>query len=110
MEFKDLSQFIKKEDKRLKKKYERGVLQRERILFRTVKLGEEYGELCESILAVNKIQRKEKPDKVNTDLAGELADVIITTLLLAKSMDIDVGEALRIKIGELDKRYKRRNK
>ena len=109
MEFKDLLEFIKKEDRRLKKKYGKGVSQRERILFRTVKLGEEYGELCESILAINKIQRQEKPDKEDTDLSGEFADVIITTLLLAKSMDIDVKDALKKKIRELDRRYKRRN-
>jgi len=105
MEFKDLLKFIKKEDRRLKKKYGKGVLQRERILFRTVKLGEEYGELCESILAVNKIQRQEKPDKANTDLAGEIADVVITTLLLAESLGINIEEALKRKMEELDKRY-----
>jgi len=105
MEFKDLLEFINKKDRRLKGKYEKGVSQRERILFRTVKLGEEYGELCESVLAINKIQRREKPDKINTDLAGEIADVIITALLLAESLGIDIQQALKRKMKTIDKRY-----
>jgi NTP pyrophosphatase (non-canonical NTP hydrolase) len=105
MEFKDLLKFIKKEDKRIKKKFGKGVTQRERILFRMIKIGEEYGELCESILAFNKLQRQEKPDKANTDLAGELADVIITTLLLAESLGIDIQEALKRKMEAIDRRY-----
>lgn len=105
MEFKDLLKFIKKEDKRIRKKFGKGVTQRERILFRMVKIGEEYGELCESILAFNKLQRQEKPDKENTDLSGELADVIITTLLLAESLGIDIQEVLKRKMEAIDKRY-----
>lgn len=105
MEFKDLLKFIKKENRRLKKKYRKGVSQRERILFRIVKLGEEYGELCESILAVNKIQRREKPDKKDTDLSGELADIIIATLLIAESLNIDIQQALKRKMEVIDKRY-----
>jgi len=44
-----------------------------------------------------------KKDKEN--LEKEFADVIITTLLLAKSIDIDVAKAIENKIIEINKRY-----
>lgn len=43
-------------------------------------------------------------DKNN--LPNEFADVIITILLLAKSMDVDIPQALAEKIKKINKRYK----
>jgi len=108
MEMKELLEFIDLEDERLIKKFGKNTAtQQERILSRTVKLTEELGELCNEVLAFNGDQRQEKLDKHDkNNLPFEFADVVITTLLLAKSMGIDIKEALTGKIEKINKRYK----
>ncbi len=107
MEFKDLLKFIETEDVRLKKYYGNYPDHEKRILARTVKLNEEVSELCDEILAHCSFQRKKKLDgHTKNNLPKEFADVIITALLLAKSMDVDIKKALEHKIKEIDKRYK----
>ena len=65
----------------------------ERMLTRAVKLSEEVGELCEAVLHENGEQRREKTD---IDFGGEVADVIICTLMLARTKHVDVwGEVER---------------
>lgn len=76
---------------------------RERLLSRTVKLNEEVGELCEAVLA--EAGQQPRKDQV-FDLEGEIADVIITTLLVAKQKNIDVNRALIAKIDILRERFK----
>lgn len=52
------------------------------------------------------MQRKQKLDNHNKDnLSEEFADVIITTLLLAKAMNVDIEKALERKIEKVNKRY-----
>ena len=108
MNFKELLRFIKLESKRLVKKYGQGLSSREIVLSRTVKLNEEVGELCAEILALDNDQRKEKLSKMKEEdnLPNELADVVITTLLLAEALDVDIKTALRNKIEKINKRYK----
>ncbi len=102
----NLKEFIDSEDKRLKNKYPDGGKEKH-ILARTVKLAEEFGELCEEVLAFNSLQRQEKLDRRdNENLNDEFADVVITTLLLAKIMDIDMDKALEDKMGKIIKRHK----
>ncbi|MBI2667465.1 hypothetical protein HYX17_01710 [Candidatus Woesearchaeota archaeon] len=106
MEIKDLLQFIELENQRLINHYGSSSTEKERILARTVKLTEELGELCNEILIYNKDQRKEKlenHDKEN--LQEEFADIIITTLLLAKAMNVDIGGVLEKKMDKINKRY-----
>lgn len=107
MRLKDLLTFIEVEDERLKKYY--GVYDRERIILaRTVKLAEELGELCKEVLALLSLQRKRKFDNHNkANLPEEFADVIITTFLLAKAMDVDTEKALEKKIEKVNKRYEK---
>ena len=108
MELKDLLKFIKIESERLIKYYGGYPDQEKRILARTVKLTEELGELCEKILAYNALQRKEKSKKFSKEkLQEEFADVIITTLLLAEVMNVDLAKALEKKIKKINKRYKK---
>ncbi|TES95590.1 hypothetical protein E3J85_01880 [Patescibacteria group bacterium] len=105
MELEDLLQFIDKEDKRLKEYYEDSDNQKT-TLVRSTKLAEEVGELCGEVLAHNSLQRKEKSKRHNSEeLSEEFADVIIVTLLLAKTMNINIRESLRKKIEKVDKRY-----
>ena len=76
--------------------------QRERVFARMIKLGEEYGELCDQVLARMGDQRKDKlVGWQSSDLEDEFADVVITTFLLAKSMDVDIMQALDHKIEKI---------
>lgn len=105
MDIKKLLQFIATEDKRLNDHY--GIFDKEkRILARTVKLGEEFGELCDEVLSFNLMQRKDKLKHYNNkNLSEEIADILITTLLLAKAIDVDIEDALKRKIAKINKRY-----
>ena len=108
MELKDLKKFIKKEDKRLRASYGNYKDEEKRILARTVKLAEELGELCDEVLAYNSFQRKDKLAKHDVNnLPEEFADVLITTLLLAEAMKVDIDKALKTKIEKINKRYKK---
>ena len=99
--------FIEELDHKIKNYYGNYPDQEKRILARTVKLNEEIGELCDCILSYTSFQRKEKLNKKNLeDLEEEFADVIITTMLLAKSMNINIEESLLKKIKKVDKRHK----
>lgn len=104
MELRGLLRFIEIEDEKLKKRYRSYSNHEEVILARTVKLGEEFGELCEEVLAYNSLQRKQKLDNHDKEnLPEEFADVIITTLL-AKSMNVSIETALEKKMQKLDQR------
>lgn len=70
----------------------------ERMLTRAVKLNEEVGELCEAVLHENNEQR---PEKTDIDFGSEVADVIICTLMLAKTKDIDVWGEVAKKIEKI---------
>jgi len=107
MELKELLQFIEAQDERLKKYFGDHADQEKRILTRTVKLSEELGELCDEVLTFNSMQRKQKLDSHDKEnLPKEFADVIITALLLARAMDVDMEKALEGRIEELEKRYR----
>jgi len=108
MELKELLKFIEIEDERLKKYYGSYTDQEKRILARAVKLTEELGELSEEVLFYNSFQRKQKSENHNEEnLPEEFADIIITTLLLAKAMNVDIEKALEKKINKINKRYEK---
>lgn len=107
MEFTELKEFVKTEDKRLIERFGYGD-QEKRILARTVKITEELGELCDEVLSHSSLQRKEKLDTHDKDnLPGEFADVLLTTLLLAETMNVDIEKALEMKIEKINKRYEK---
>jgi len=108
MQLKDLRKFIKKQDKRLRERFGNYKDEEKRILARTVKLTEELGELCDEVLSFNSMQRQDKLDKHNlSTLSEEFADVLITTLLLAEVMKVDIEKALKQKMNKIDKRYEK---
>lgn len=74
----------------------------EMILSRTVKLTEEVWELNSDLL--QKFYKRRVTEFNEENLKWEFADVIITTLLLAKSLDIDINEALNLKIEKIKQR------
>jgi NTP pyrophosphatase (non-canonical NTP hydrolase) len=103
----ELKNWISAQDGRLNQFYP-SATEREEILARMTKLTEEVGELADEVLASSGYQRQEKLDAKESDaLAKEFADVIITTLLLAKTMKVDVPAALRMKIEKIDARFEK---
>jgi NTP pyrophosphatase (non-canonical NTP hydrolase) len=105
MELSELLRFIEIQDARLNRYYS-GLEQEKMVLARTVKLAEELGELCQEVLAHYSLQSRPKLDSHDKEkLPEEFADVLITTLLLAKSMNVDVEKALERKIQKINQRF-----
>jgi NTP pyrophosphatase (non-canonical NTP hydrolase) len=105
MELNQLQEFIARENQRLQK-HHTGLDAENAPLVQTVKINEEIGELCDTVLAYDSLQRTEKLDEFGkTDIEDEVADVIITTLLLAETVGIDIESALEEKIERIEKRY-----
>jgi len=69
------------------------------ILSRMAKLTEEVWELNSDVL--QKFYKRRNWEFNEENLKLEFADVIITTLLLAKSLNIDVNETLKVKIDKI---------
>ncbi|MFC1651652.1 MazG nucleotide pyrophosphohydrolase domain-containing protein [Patescibacteria group bacterium] len=107
MEFEKLLNFIDLENKRILKRFnQESLTKEEKILIRMAKLTEEVGELSNEVLDFSNAQRHNRLSSYDKNKLGdELADVIITTLLLAKSADVDAKKALESKIKKIDKRY-----
>lgn len=105
MTFEKLTRFIEEQNQWLIKHFGKNEDKERRVLSRTVKLTEELGELYNEVLGFFGNQRKEKLLlKKRKGLAEEFADVIITALLLAKSLGINIEKALEEKIKKLEKR------
>ncbi|MBR9680159.1 MAG: hypothetical protein GOU99_03865 [Candidatus Altiarchaeota archaeon] len=106
MQIQELFEFIKKENKRLQKRYEGKLNNNNLVLAHTVKLTEELGELCEEVLAHVNLQRQDKLDAKNdATIRDEFADVLIATLILADSMGVNIEKALIDKMARIDERY-----
>lgn len=106
MTLKEFQKFIDEQDALLCSVRNTSGTKRERILARTVKISEEFGELCDEVLASMGNQRKGKMEKRDPNgLADEFADVVITTFLLAKSMEVNIIGALGQKIKKIRKKH-----
>lgn len=68
------------------------------------KLMEEVGELSEAILTNDSLQRPDKLKDNTKDLEGELADVILTTLVLSQELKVDIKKSLNEKIKKIESR------
>ena len=106
MNISDLDKEIDIFDKHLRTTLYPDCSDKELLFQRAVKITEEVGELCSEVLSFAKIQRQHKIDRSNKEtVQDEFADVIITTLLLAKSMDVDIKDALVKKIAKIHSRF-----
>lgn len=104
----ELRKFIDEQDAFFRERRKGDFSDREHVLARTIKLGEEFGELCDQVLASIGGQRKDKLAAQEADsLKNEFADVLITTFMLAKAMDVDIMQALDHKVQKI---RERRNK
>lgn len=103
MDLDELDKFIDWEHARLIKHfYGKSTSKTKYTIF--AKVIEEVGELSECILTSEQLQRKEKLDKIQDKLEHEFADVILSTMILAKEMNVDLKKALKEKINEIKKR------
>ncbi len=104
MELHDFDDFVATELERIRKRTEIYDY-REFTLAQMIKVSEEQGELADAILSMFSLQRKEKQEVFDTsNVKEEIADVIITAWLLAKSLDISVDQALEEKMEKIKKR------
>ena len=106
MNLTNLKKIIEDIDQKVKDYYwDEKLTKKELIYWKALKLNEEVWELTWEVLSYFGSQRKEKLEEANNEsLKWEFADVLITTLLLAKNMDIDIEEALNYKIEKINKR------
>lgn len=104
--FDELLRFVHQHDRFFRRRYP-GHSRERRVLGRTVKLSEEVGELASAVLSSLGAQRTAKLLKHRDDHVGEeMADVIITTLVIAEVFGIDVREPLSKKIAKIKERVK----
>jgi len=103
---KELLDFIKDVDKKLREKYKWNDLDKKwNILSSAVKLSEEVWELSSEVLISLGRARQHKLDNAwEENLEGEFADVIFTTLLLANKMWVDINKAIKNKLEKIEKR------
>jgi len=101
----ELCEFIEKQTERVKKYY--NCHDPKMFAFQAVaKLAEEFGELSREVLAYHGVRHKDKIDQHSKEtLAKEIADVLITTLILSRFFDIDIQKVMKEKIEEITKRY-----
>lgn len=104
MEIKEINTFIDQEIKRLEEYY-KAKDKNELTMAMGFKVVEEIGELFREILGHKGYQTKSKLDKLDKEeIKKEFADVIFTTLILAKRFDVDIEHAIKIKMEEIKKR------
>lgn len=104
MEMKELLEFVSEQNEKLISS-KSDVRLSERVLARMVKLTEEVGELADEVLASQGDQRQEKMGEKNKEsLENEVADVLITTLLLAEILNVDVSVSLEKKMKKIRER------
>ena len=91
MEIKELKEFAKETEDRLSRYYNKS--KEELIIFHTLKMGEEAGEVFEQVLSHLNIQRKEK-EMNKSSIGEEIADVLLAGVVLAQSLNIDIEKEL----------------
>lgn len=106
MNLKSLEERIKNLHSEITPLYKVHTEKEKEILYNTVKLNEEVGELCNDILSILKLQRRSKLDKFDKrNIYEEFADVLITTIILALAAGVDIERALNDKLEKIEKRY-----
>lgn len=103
MTLEETLEFIKEEHARLLKFY-RVKDQKLRYLI-CLKITEEMGELAEEILSLEKVQRQEKLAKWKNKVGDELGDVLITLLLLAENLNVNIAQEMANSIKKRKSRH-----
>jgi len=101
---KELLDIIERIDKKLSEPYDNTKPNKETLL-RMIKISEEVWELSWDVLTYMWEARQSKIDNFSKEnIKWEFADVIITTLMLAKSMNIDINDAIKTKLKKIKDR------
>ena len=101
MEIKEINEFIENEIEKLEERY-KDRDENELTMAMGFKVIEELGELFCEFLSHKGYQRKEKLEKMDKEgIKKEFADVIFTVLIMAKRFDIDIEDAIKIKMEDL---------
>lgn len=75
------------------------------ILYRHLKLSEEFGELSNDIMSYLWKKRQDKLDSFDPkNLWHEVVDVVIAALIVGKMFDIDIEQALQDKMKKIEQR------
>lgn len=106
LSIKELQRTLREREKDLRIKFVSFSKKEKDILSKTVKLSEEVGELANDILATMSLQRKSKLDEFRrNNLYEEFADIIISTLVLANVLKVDMDRAVANKVSKILKLY-----
>ena len=108
MDFKDALEKVDEYEREVKKrtdKWDNENLKREVILAKTVKLGEEVGELNDEILKQLGFLREGKV-ALRENLEDEFGDVLITLFGVSKSLGVDLEKAFFNKVQKVIDREK----
>lgn len=103
MTFKELEKFIKNQRIVLEKRFPMPDKEKA-VLAGIAKIAEEFGELSNAVLSYLSLQRTDKESKGKAEIENEVADTLITTLLIAEQFDIDIEKCLENKIEKIKKR------
>lgn len=107
MDMDSLVAFAKRQEARFQKIDGGKLTSLERTYAQLAKLGEEYGELCEAVMAEAGHQRADKLAKHTREHLGEeLADVVMVCSILAEKLGVDLLDALEKKIAVVDERFR----
>ena len=104
---KQLQQELKKKELKLRIKFQTLTKKEKDILTKTVKLQEEVGELSNDVQSVLSLQRKAKlAEFEKTNMYEEFADVILSTIMLANAVGVDIERAVNSKFRKVLQRAK----
>lgn len=103
MDIEDITPFLQRENERLLESLP-GLSAENMAFAQSVKLSEEVGELGTAVLDEHNLQRP-RGDDADPELAMEVADVLITTMLLGETLGVDIGSALETKVERIEERY-----
>jgi len=103
---KELLGFINEEKIKLDEKVD--ISEKEKILTQVAKISEELGEFINEILLNLSLARDEKLQELDKkNINNEFADVIISSMIVAKLLNIDIESALENRIKILKERGNR---
>ncbi|MCD6476596.1 MAG: hypothetical protein J7K26_00315 [Candidatus Aenigmarchaeota archaeon] len=106
MDMKELLGFINEEKIKLDEKVD--ISEKEKILTQVAKISEELGEFINEILLNLSLARDEKLQELDKkNINNEFADVIISSMIVAKLLNIDIESALENRIKILKERGNR---
>jgi NTP pyrophosphatase (non-canonical NTP hydrolase) len=102
----DLQKALKSRELTLRIKFHSLTKKEKDILARMVKLQEEVGELSNDVLSILSLQRKSKlAEFEKSNMYEEFADVVLSVIMLANAVGVDIERAVRGKYQKLVTSY-----